>query len=100
VVGFDLSGRPLQVLQHVSRVANAALIGDRPMTGVIGCAGAPVVAERAVFGFVGRCGLFEPPVIVPFAAIASWIERDVPGGLTLRRGVMTTRFEYPRGSPH
>jgi hypothetical protein len=93
VLGFDLSGRPQQSPQHVSRVATLALIGDRPLSGLVGCAGAPVVAERAVFGFVGKCGPYERPVIVPFAAIASWINRYVPGGLMLRQALMS-RLQY------
>jgi hypothetical protein len=95
VSGFDVSGRPEQSIQHVSRVATLVVVGDRPVSAVVGCAGAPVSVGRSVFGIVGACGGVTPPVVVPFAVIASWIKRYVPGGLVLPR-MVTTRLEPGR----
>jgi hypothetical protein len=93
VSGFDVRGRPQQSIQHVSRVATLVLVGDRPISAAGECAGAPAIAGRSVFGFVGTCSPVTPPVIIPLSAIASWVRRYVPGGLMLQRA-LTTRFEY------
>lgn len=87
--GFDASGKPEKAEQRVRRVATLAVAGDRGVTGITGCAGAPALFEGRVFGIVSTCGRDTPPVVVPFAAIADWLERHVPGGLTLPLPMLT-----------
>jgi hypothetical protein len=87
VSGFDSGGRPLQVDQRVRRVATLIVRGDRAMPLIDGCAGAAAASERGVFGIVSSCEPNQLPTIVPFSAVADWIEHCVPGGLTLPRPV-------------
>lgn len=89
LAGFGAAGNPVKLEQHVRRVATLAVAGDRSVTGMTGCAGAPALFEQRVFGIVSTCGSDTPPVVVPFAAIADWLKRHVPGGLTLPLPMLT-----------
>lgn len=89
LAGFDAFARPEKAEQRVRRVATLAVAGDRRVAAIIGCAGAPALVEGRVFGIAGTCGIDTPPVVVPFAAIADWLKRYVPDGLTLPLAVPT-----------
>jgi hypothetical protein len=89
VAGFGATGAPEKAEQRVRRVATLAVAGDRRVAALTGCAGAPALLERRVFGVVSNCEGDTPPVVVPFAAIADWIKRHVPGGLTLPLPMLT-----------
>jgi len=89
VAGFGASGAPEKAEQRVRRVATLAVAGDRRVASLTGCAGAPALFEHRVFGVVGTCEGDTPPVVVPFAAIADWLKRHVPGGLTLPLPMLT-----------
>lgn len=89
LAGFDPFARPEKTEQRVRRVATLAVAGDRRVTAITGCAGAPALFEGRVFGIASTCGIDTPPVVVPFAAIADWLKRYVPDGLTLPLAVPT-----------
>jgi hypothetical protein len=92
IEGFDRSGQAVRATARVSRVATLLLMGAPAMT-ASGCAGATAIADREAFGIVTACDEGELPRVVPFAAIADWIARRVPGGLTLRGTAVLTGFE-------
>jgi hypothetical protein len=98
VSGFDVTGAPVRAVQHVRRVATLMITGDRTMPVIEGCAGAPAIGAHGVFGIVSACKAGQLPLIVPLSAVASWIERCVPGGLTVQ-GPPQTRFEFVPQQP-
>jgi hypothetical protein len=72
-------GAPIISAGRLGAVTTRVLRGDRPLTDVADCQGAPVSHERGAFGLVSGCERDVPPTFVPFSAVRSFLARHVPG---------------------
>jgi hypothetical protein len=63
VHGFDHDGRPVAVAQEIRFRATLQVIGDREISSLRGCLGAPAVTPRGVFGVVTECLQGRAPAI-------------------------------------
>jgi len=79
VSGLDPADVAVTGAQHVSFSAAKFLIGDRPITDLHDCAGAPALLPTGVFGLVSECGSGLPPVVSRLAAARAFIADHVPG---------------------
>lgn len=64
---------------RIVHVATVAAFTDRPLASPA-CEGSAALRDGAVFGFVSRCPPGARATIVPLAAVARWLERQLPGG--------------------
>ncbi len=78
ISGFGRNGIPATVPERVRFRATFRLLGDRDASGIAGCAGAPAIGERGVFGLVTECAPDRIPSIVPLAAARAFITRNLP----------------------
>ena len=90
IAGRTASRQPLIVPQHVSRRATAVLVGDRDVSGLAPCTGAPALSEAGVFGIVTTCGPGLRPVVSLFSFAQPWMVRRVPN---LSGPTVLTKFE-------
>jgi hypothetical protein len=79
VGGRDDQGRPVALLQHVAHRSTVRILGDRDVTEIAACAGAPAVSEAGIFGVVAHCQPGRGPEIALFEVARSWLTRRVPG---------------------
>ena len=94
VGGRDHQGRPAAVLQHVAHRSTLRVLGDRDVTEIAACAGAPAVSEAGIFGVVAHCQPGRGPEIALFEVARNWLSQRVPG-LAEARPVLT-RLERPQ----
>jgi hypothetical protein len=79
VSGWNSTEAPTAVTQRVTRRSTLLLIGDGDLSSLMGCVGAPAIAEYGVFGIVTQCEAGRPPVVSLLAAARRWIDAHVPG---------------------
>ena len=79
VSGLDPADVAAAGAQHVLFSATTFLIGDRPITDLHDCAGAPALLPAGVFGLVSECGSGLPPVVSRLSAARAFIADHVPG---------------------
>ncbi len=89
IAGFDRDGHRREVHQRVRHLTTLRLLGDRSVDPIVGCEGAPAITAGAIFGVVASCTPGDLPVIVPFAAISTWIRSYVPNGLRVPPPIQT-----------
>jgi hypothetical protein len=78
ISGFDEEHEPTTAAQQVRFVSTLLAVGDRDVSGVPGCAGAPAISTAGVFGIVTQCDAHRPPVISLLLISRSFIERVIP----------------------
>jgi hypothetical protein len=91
VGGRDGQGRPVAVQQHVTQRSTMRVLGDRELTGIAACAGAPAVSDAGIFGIVAHCDAGRRPEIALFEVARNWMLQRVPGLAEAQRTL--TRFE-------
>jgi hypothetical protein len=79
VSGLDPVDVAVTGAQHVSFSAARFLIGDRSITDLHDCAGAPALLPAGVFGLVSECASGLPPVVSRLSAARAFIADHVPG---------------------
>ena len=79
VSGLDPADIAVTGAQHASFSAAKFLIGDRAITDLHDCAGAPALLPAGVFGLVSECGSGLPPVVSRLSAARAFIADHVPG---------------------
>ena len=57
-------------------------IGDRDLSALWGCVGAPAISQERVFGIVSQCSANRSPVISFLSMARGFIERNVPRPIT------------------
>ena len=80
VSGYDPAGRAVEVGAHIRFRSTLLAIGDRDVSNLRGCIGAPAILEdrQGVFGVVSECEPHRAPVIALLSAARRFIERYVP----------------------
>jgi hypothetical protein len=94
VGGRDHQGRPVAVLQHVAHRSTIRVLGDRDVTAIAACAGAPAVSEAGIFGVVAHCQPGRGPEIALFEVARNWLSERVPG--LAESQPMLTRLDRPQ----
>jgi hypothetical protein len=79
VSGLDPLDAAASSPQRVQFSATQFVIGDRPLTDLHDCAGAPALRPGGVFGLVSECASGLPPVISLLSAGRAFIVAHVPG---------------------
>ena len=78
----DGDGAVQTIPQHVRFASTLLVIGDRALSGLTGCIGAPAISPDGVFGIVRECEPNRPPVISLLRIAQSFLERYVPRATT------------------
>jgi hypothetical protein len=78
----DGDGAVQTIAQHVRFASTLLVIGDRALSGLTGCIGAPAISPDGVFGIVRECEPNRPPVISLLRIAQSFLERYVPRATT------------------
>ena len=79
VSGWNSAGAQTAVTERVTRRSTLLLTGDGDLSSLMGCVGAPAIAEYGVFGIVSQCEAGRPPVVSLLAAARRWIDAHVSG---------------------
>jgi hypothetical protein len=79
VAGLNEDGQPVLIPQHVAHRSTMRVLGDREITDIAGCAGAPAVTETGIFGIVAHCEAGRRPEIALFEVARRWLSERVPG---------------------
>jgi len=93
VSGLDPSDARANSVQRVLFSAAKFLIGDRPLSDLHDCGGAPALLPAGVFGLVSECGSGLPPVVSLLSAARAFITEHVPGWDALPTPTRTTQYE-------
>jgi hypothetical protein len=93
IVGFDTHGTTARLLERVHHATSLMLVGDQQPSSFDGCEGAAAVVANRVFGITVVCEPSASPRVLPFAAIAAWINEYIPGGPVVRTLTPTT-FDF------
>jgi hypothetical protein len=94
VSGYQADGGTASVAQHAAFVASRAVRGERPISLLAGCRGAPAIVERGVFGVVAECEPNHAPEIVPLTVARGFLARELPG----MGRELTQHFEFHQES--
>jgi hypothetical protein len=78
VSGFDETGAPVTVEEHIRFESTRQVFGSRDASGLLGCVGAPAISADGVFGVVRECEVKCCPVISLLSVARRFIERHVP----------------------
>jgi hypothetical protein len=80
VAGYDPTGRPTMVAAHIRFRSTLLALGDRDVSSLRGCVGAPAILEggKGIFGLVSACEPHSSPVIALLSTARRFIERYVP----------------------
>jgi hypothetical protein len=78
IAGFDRAGSRLSVVEHVRFESSRLAMGDRDASVLQGCAGAPAIGERGVFGIVTECAPGRAPMITLLSLARTFIEAHIP----------------------
>jgi hypothetical protein len=93
IVAFDRDGMKATLLERVHHATPLMLVGDQQPSSFDGCEGAAAVVSNRVFGIAIACEPTVSPRVLPFAAIAAWINEYIPGGLVVGTPTPTT-FDF------
>ncbi len=83
IVGLRPGGAVVTVPQQARFVSTRYVVGDRDLSALAGCLGAPALGDAGVFGVVTNCGAGRTPTITLLSAAESFLTRTV-AGLVLR----------------
>lgn len=80
VVGSAFDGRPAATVDVGVRFESTALlVGDRDISSMDACVGAPAVSEAGIFGVVSRCERGSVPLVSLLGLAREFMQRAVPG---------------------
>lgn len=78
IAGLDEKGAPKTVAEHVRFESTLLAVGDRELSALTGCVGAPAISLSGVVGIVRECEPGRSPVISLLAMARPFIERFLP----------------------
>jgi hypothetical protein len=78
VSGYDRNGHPATLAGRIRFRSTLLAIGDRDVSVLRGCVGAPAISQEGVFGIVSQCAANRSPVISLLSMARGFIERHVP----------------------
>ena len=78
VSGFDQAGANTSVAEHLRFESTLFAVGDRDVSGLLGCVGAPAMSQEGVFGIVSECQTNRSPVISLLSMSRSFIDKHIP----------------------
>jgi len=82
VSGYDHNGHPATLAARIRFRSTLLAIGDRDLSALWGCVGAPAISQERVFGIVSQCSANRSPVISFLSMARGFIERNVPRPIT------------------
>ena len=83
VSGFDQAGANISVAEHIRFESTLFAVGDRDVSSLLGCVGAPAMSQAGVFGIVSECETNRSPVISLLSMSRSFIEKHIPPRTTM-----------------
>ncbi len=81
VIGSLAGGVRMDVAERVQFVATRLVVGDRALTGVAACLGAPALSEQGVLGIVTDCASGRAPVITLVSGSRTFLTRHLATAL-------------------
>jgi len=78
ILGLDSRDEVIIEPQHVTLRSARRIVGDRRLSRLVGCLGAPAVAGDGTFGIVTECEGDGPPIVTPLAAVRALLSQQVP----------------------
>jgi hypothetical protein len=79
IAGYDDGGALATVAEHVRFLSTRLVVGDRDVSGLAGCLGAPAISADGIFGVVSECDAGRAPVVTLLALASPFLARHVPG---------------------
>lgn len=79
IAGYDGAGNPATITAHVRFASTRLLVGDRDISGLAGCIGAPAIGLDGLYGIVSECEPNRAPVITRLSMAYSFLARNLPG---------------------
>jgi len=92
VSGYDRNGLPATLAGHIRFRSTLLASGDRDVSVLRGCVGAPAISQEGVFGIVSQCAANRSPVISLLSMARGFIERNVPRPITDARPISQLDF--------
>jgi hypothetical protein len=79
IFGYRQDGTRATISERVRFVSTLFVVGDRDVSDLSGCAGAPALVENLVFGIVSECAVDRTPTITALTLARGFIMRNIPG---------------------
>jgi hypothetical protein len=77
IAGYDHTGHPAALDTRVRFESTRIAVGDRDVSGLAGCIGAPAMTAAGVFGIVSECERERCAIVSLLSMARSFIERSV-----------------------
>jgi hypothetical protein len=93
IAGFDEHGEARTIAERVRFESTLLLVGDRDVSSLNGCVGAPAISQTGVFGVVRECQHGRAPIISLLPEARAFIERTLPRPTTTTITLSTPQFD-------
>ena len=78
IVGLDSRDALTVESQYMTLRSTRRIVGDRRVSTLVGCLGAPAVTDNGTFGIVTECEGDGPPIVTPLAAVRGLLSQQIP----------------------